>query len=287
MAITSGDSMNHLFKTAIEWMATGCNVQLSRYKECFVTARTGSDDILNLIQAVRPVVLDRPLIRLGPRGDGGYLVVDDLDGVAACFSPGVSTISGFEEALAVRGMRVFLADASVAGPAVNHPRFEFLKKYIGAISTADFVTMEDWVNASLPHDRSSDLLLQMDIEGYEYEALLSTPAPLLRRFRQIIVEFHHLEQLWSRPFFDIASRVFRKLTQYHSCVHIHPNNCCGDYDYAGIRVPRVAEFTFARNDRSRVISSVAELPNPLDHDNTALPHVRLHQAWYRSPDEST
>ena len=49
----------------------------------------------------------------GPDGDGGYLVPDDLEGIVACFSPGVSNVAGFEKDCALKGMKVFMADASV------------------------------------------------------------------------------------------------------------------------------------------------------------------------------
>jgi hypothetical protein len=107
-----------------------------------------------------------PLIRLGPDGDGGYLVPDDLAGINECFSPGVSGIAGFEEHCASRGMDVFLADASVDGPPVQHARFHFTPRYIGAFSGEHFLSLDDWVSSTAVPS-GNDLLLQMDIEGYE------------------------------------------------------------------------------------------------------------------------
>lgn len=43
----------------------------------------------------------KDLIRLGPNGDGGYLVPDDLTGIEACFSPGVCATSEFENTVLV------------------------------------------------------------------------------------------------------------------------------------------------------------------------------------------
>ena len=48
-----------------------------------------------------------------------------------------------------------------------------------------------------------DLLLQMDIDGDEYETLLSMPILLQKRFRIIVVEFHYLDYLFSEPIFGI------------------------------------------------------------------------------------
>ena len=51
------------------------------------------------------------LIRLGNDGDGGYLVPDDLNGIEACFSPGVAGNVNFEKALALDPTGAFVPDA--------------------------------------------------------------------------------------------------------------------------------------------------------------------------------
>ena len=53
------------------------------------------------------------LIRLGNEGDGGYLIPDDLNGIEACFSPGVADNVNFEKALAERKIPSYLLDKSI------------------------------------------------------------------------------------------------------------------------------------------------------------------------------
>src|SRR5260370_2178104 len=101
-------------------------------------------------------------------------------------------------------MRVFLADRTVAGPAESHPQFRFARKHVGPATSDDFMTMDDWVRRSLPDSRS-ELLLQMDIEGAEYETLLAMPDDMMRRFRIMVIEFPWLNHLWSKPCFKLAS----------------------------------------------------------------------------------
>ena len=162
-----------------------------------------TSEIKTLIASLHPIVgADRaaaPLIRLGPEGDGGYVVPDDLDGVTALFSPGVAFVSGFERDCADRGVAVFMADGSVERPATDHGRFTFTQKYIGRKSDTGFMTLSDWVEDSVP-DTDGELVLQMDIEGFEYEVLQSAPESLMRRFRMLVIEFHDLELMWSRSF---------------------------------------------------------------------------------------
>lgn len=255
-------------------------INLLSLVKAYPTSMTEKKDILSLIESLHPVSTDKNLIRLGPKGDGGYLVPEELQNIIACFSPGVERLSKFEKDCAEMGIECFLADKSVDKPSESHNLFHFTKKFIGAINNEDFITLEEWVASSLS-GRQGDLLLQMDIEGYEYETILSTSESLLNRFRIIIVEFHWLDMLWSKPFFLTASASFRKVLQTHTCVHIHPNNQRGVIKKNGIEIPKLAEFTFLRNDRITNRENARQFPHPLDADNVDNKSVILPYCWYR------
>ena len=173
-----------------------------------IVRRTHATDVDELIRSLHPVDSGAELIRLGPDGDGGYLLPDDLGDIEYCFSPGVSTEAGFEVDLAERGLQVFLADFSVDEPAELHPNFVFDKKYVGCLSNETFMSLDDWKDNKIP-GYEDDLLLQMDIEGGEFETLLSTSSKLLAQFRIMIIEFHYLQELFNKPFFLLSSRVLR------------------------------------------------------------------------------
>ena len=55
--------------------------------------------LLNFVKKLRPVKTKFNLIRIGGAKDGGYLLPADLDGIAACFSPGVADTANFETEL--------------------------------------------------------------------------------------------------------------------------------------------------------------------------------------------
>lgn len=242
--------------------------------------RTPVAELRALLTTLRPREPGIPLVRIGPETDGGYLVPDDLDGIRYAFSPGVSNESGFEAALADRGMQVFLADHSVDGPAVAHPRFVFDKRFVGCLTDERYITLDDWHSAKLGGDPAAELLLQMDIEGAEYETLLAASHALLAKFRIMVIELHWLPQLWNKPFFDVAARMFAKLLQTHAVVHIHPNNCCGSVKSAGLEIPRFAEFTWLRRDRFRATGFRTTFPHPLDRPNVAKKPLALPPCWY-------
>jgi len=239
--------------------------------------------ITQLIESLHPYQTQFDLIRLGPNGDGGYLVPNDLFGVEACFSPGVGMKSEFElQCIRDYGMKVFMADKSVDKPNIDitKSKYNFLKKFIGSTNNKDFITVDNWVKSNrLPG--GSELLLQMDIEGGEYNSIINMSDSLLSQFRIMIIEFHWLHFLWQPRFFDFAEIVFEKILQTHLCVHIHPNNCCGIDARLGIEIPKTAEFTFIRRDRVEIRKNQNRFPHKLDFDNTEKRHIPLPHSWYK------
>lgn len=256
---------------------------IANSKGFVVENRTKKEEITALIQKLHPFKTEKELIRLGPESDGGYLVPDDLEGIEACFSPGVDQVSGFEEDCSKLGMQLFLADKSVNQPnfKLDPNKFNFIKKYIGCSVDENYITMQNWVDSSNVSSKS-DLLLQMDIEGYEYFVLLNMSNELINRFRIIVIEFHSLQKIWNSEFYSLVSTAFNKLLQTHTCIHIHPNNCCGIDIQDGIEIPRVAEFTFIRNDRFTTKTPETSFPHPLDFDNLDKEHIALPKNWYSS-----
>lgn len=244
-----------------------------------ITRATSNNDLKGLIKKLRPVSTNYELIRVGPKGDGGYLLPNDLENIEALFSPGVGELSLFENDCTKYGMKIFLADKSVDGPSVENEMFVFEKKFIGASANDDFLTLDTWVNKSNLLE-SSDLMLQMDIEGYEYEALLSASNHLMNRFRIIVIEFHELNSLFSKGFFDKFSNVFDKILQNHECVHIHPNNCCKTVKKGDIEIPSVMEFTFIRKDRIKEKTFTRTFPHKLDVDLVKAEPLVLPKCWY-------
>lgn len=247
----------------------------------YPTLQTDKEKILSLIKKLYPIDSGIELIRFGPQSDGGYLLPDDLSGIKACFSPGVGNVSGFEHDCVKRGMKVFMADNTSDATSDEFQNFHFIKKHIGIINSEHFMTFESWVNTSL-EDINTDLLLQMDIEGSEYQVIINMSEKLLSRFRIIIIEFHYLNNLWCEPIYQFMSSAFEKILETHFCVHIHPNNYV-DVNYKnGIEIPYVMEFTFLRKDRIKSQKYANKFPHHLDYDNSQNQKVILPKCWYYS-----
>jgi len=222
------------------------------------------DQLQALLKSLHPVKTKYPLIRIGGNNDGGYLLPDDLSGVATCFSPGVDVTASFEIDLCKRGIGSHLADASVDGAPSSFTPLSFTKKYLDGINTDDYMTLEFWVRNKA---KEGDLILQMDIEGGEYTTILATPIDILRRFRIIAIEIHNAQAWFSPIAWGIVQTFFTKLLQDFHVVHNHPNNNCPFIEADGLLVPTVFELTLLRKDRATSEGYVTEFPHPLDQPN--------------------
>lgn len=231
------------------------------------------------MQKLRPLDCGIDLIRMGGCGDGGYLIPNDLEGIEYCFSPGVNLISEFEDQLADRHISSYLADYSVDSPPISRPELTFDKKFLGASDRDHFFTLATWKDKYLK-DYSGDLLLQMDIEGAEYEVILSTPDKLLDQFRIIVIEFHGLDRLFDSFAFSLLSPCFEKLLQSFQVVHIHPNNCARIIKNGDIEIPPIMEFTLINKRRVKHTAPRTNFPHQLDADNTNRKRVVLPRCWY-------
>lgn len=237
-------------------------------------AATGSE-ILSVLEQMRPCPSPYPMVRVGGNRDGAYLLPDDLQGIAACFSPGVSNRKLFEDELATRySIPSHLCDYSSAAKHLSTSLIEdmqtFERKWLDIAGTDNSVRLEDWVN-QYHEPNAGDLLLQMDIEGAEYRNLLDTPIETLARFRIVVVELHGLHKLRDA---GVLKQVFEPflahLGRMFTCIHAHPNNCCGQWKvpHSDVHVPRVMELTLIRNDRLAGTRTGAcfpvMIPHPLD-----------------------
>jgi Methyltransferase FkbM domain len=249
--------------------------------DIWIGKATPRDDVAALLARLRPHDSSRGLVRIGPAGDGGYLLPGDLDGVIACVSPGVSTESRFDLAIAERGIPVHMADASVDGPSLSHPLFHFSKAFLGPVTGGNTITITDYCAAIPGFAAGGDAILQMDIEGAEYAVLQSMEKALLDRFRIVILELHGVENLFHAFSFGLMRAAFDKLLASHAVVHIHPNNCCGIAHAQGLSIPRVLEMTLLRRDRATFSHNPARAyPHALDADcKPANPTVVLPACW--------
>jgi hypothetical protein len=231
---------------------------------------TPVDELMNLIDFLKPKATDIPLIRIGEIGDGGYLIPNDLVGIDFCLSPGSNKEWNFEKNLFdTYNIRSAIIDTLEKKPLDLYPQIQYTDSWLGVTNSRNFISMDSWMN-KINLKPGSDLLLQMDIEGAEYDILAALPTEILDRFRIIVVEFHYSYRLLNRDLFsEHYSKVFKRLKENHIVVHFHANNSCGDWVFRKQSLPIVFEITLIRKDRIKQVLGQSPVPHELDSDCVA------------------
>lgn len=245
--------------------------------------------------ALKPIHTGIQLIRIGGNQDGAYLCPNDLEGITKCISPGGSNRKLFEDDLWNNfGISSVIVDKSSSPEGFTtpmHPGQRLIQKWLVPFDTDKGICIQSLLNSSLVNS-TGDLLLQMDIEGAEYQNLASWSDEIFDRFRIVVIELHSLELImlpW-RKNSRLIRKAIKKLTLNHVCIHSHPNNCCGSFIVPGtsIEIPRVLECTFLRRDRLQGTnhkirsqeSHIGEFPHPLDVVNhPEKPNLVLNKIW--------
>jgi GT2 family glycosyltransferase/glycosyltransferase involved in cell wall biosynthesis len=217
--------------------------------------------ILKRLEPMRSV--ERQKIRIGKECDGGYVMLDDFDSITAAYSIGICDEVSWDLYMAERGIDVFQYDHTIDALPLQHARFHWSKKGLGAIATADLETLPGLLEMN-GHRGRSDLLLKCDIEGCEWEVLAALPAGCLRQFKQIVLEIHYLERLTEPDFSKVVERAVEVLTADHRVVHIHANNHRPYSIVGGVPLPSVLEITLVRAHDTRLEKTDEVFPSPLD-----------------------
>jgi hypothetical protein len=206
------------------------------------------------------------LIRVGSPNDGGYLFPANLvDKFDMCISFGIGDNFDFESELAANGKIIYGVDGSIKDPGKTDVFRNFTSLY--AASHSDDRSVE--INKFLQHLVSKDkaFILKIDVEGDEYEVINNITEDILKKPEIIIVEFHHLDSLYTPFGYKIISSVFKKVLKYFYIAHIHPNNISVVYGPKGARIPNNLEITFVNRRHESSISKIRSMPHEHDARN--------------------
>jgi hypothetical protein len=242
------------------------------------------DGLLRLLNKLSPSAHNIRTTRIGPKHDGGYILPTDLQGVRAVFSPGVGNTLGFEKYFADRGVPCFLADASVSPPVGASEKMKFESIFIGSGQGQGWKTLEAWVDSNVGKNEN-DLILQMDIEGGEYDVVNGTTLAYLERFRIIIIELHDLHAIRTSAGLDKVEALIDKLLLTHTLIHTHANNCEFPVQVQGVLVPPVIELTLVSKQRygidSKTTGSGSNVGKFLASNRNCWywPEVKLQRIW--------
>lgn len=194
--------------------------------------------------------------RFGEPHDGGYLMC--MDGLKehqlkAAYSFGVEHHDQWSEDVVKEfGVTVNQFDCTVDSSSCKGCKF--FKKCIvsqDGMHPGPRGKENDWNMAQALEQTSQanasdgSLLLKMDIEGSEWPVYATEQAETLKKFGQIIVEFHWIQKADKHA--EYLKAVQHILAAGFKVVHLHGNNYAGMYTVNTKTIPDVLEVTFAHS----------------------------------------
>jgi hypothetical protein len=182
-----------------------------------------------LFDTLRPLALRNcTLKRFGSANDGGYLLCENLIAdLGAAYSYGVGPNDDWGCEISTRyRVPVHQYDCfDPSRPVCKTGTFRFNAECIGdrreLINLRQFDSLPGHISAN--GDAGKRLLVKIDVEGAEWDALMATPDEVLERIDQLPMELHGVDE---RRFVKVVEKL--KRTFYLVNVHYNNHSCADD-----------------------------------------------------------
>jgi hypothetical protein len=253
--------------------------------------------IQNFFDTIRVYDVGLTKVRLGNKGDGGYVVLDEVcKNSSRLYSYGVGNDISFEEDFYHRysGNKIRLFDHTVDGINTNNKDFHFVQEGLSYKKLSHFNTLENHIrqfgDENVPHKN-----LKIDIEWNEWKVFEELSDKTLRSFDQIICEFHTIpvqykdshspyftefhKQVYAQInnlMFARYTKVMDKILNWYCIFHAHINNSLPLVEVNGLKIPSLVELSLVNRQsitmarlpaKSRFPQDGLDYPNKTDRDD--------------------
>jgi hypothetical protein len=218
--------------------------------------------------------------RVGQDYDGGYIMLDDFSSrkIDAAYSFGISNDVSWDEEIAELGIDTYMYDHTIEKLPKHNSRFHFFKEGVtGNPEEEGLETLSNLIGRN-GHETSENLILKMDIEGYEWSVFEETPSDVIGQFLQIVIELHGLDPSRSKADLSQVLSVLKKINQTHQSIHVHENGYCPISWLGELALPNLLEVTYIRRADyvDRLVQSTRTFPTEIDQPTFPwLPDVDL------------
>lgn len=206
--------------------------------------------------------------RIGCDFDGGYVMLDDFSNrkAEAAYSLGIDQDVSWDEAIAKRGIDVYMYDHTIERLPKGHPKFHYCKTGVTGYNKGRNLETLASIISNNNHAGYDNMILKMDIEGCEWDVFDETSSETIGRFSQIVVEFHGLSPDMSDTDFSRVKNVLCKINQTHQSIHVHANTGVSPTWIGGIVLPNMLEVTYVRRRDfgHRLVANQRQFPTEID-----------------------
>ena len=231
---------------------------------------SSTERILEISRYIQPrQVAWFDLVRIGGPGDGGYVMLDNLEAIEGALSLGVGSDVSWDLEISKKVPLIHLYDHTIEQLPSPIPRGIWFKE---KVVPANDVTGTSFDNAVGRLPDSNRLILKCDIEDSEWEILAECDSRTLDKFDQIVIEFHWITDKLLGFKYQLMLEVLEKLAQTHSVVNIHANNYGNVKIIGNCPVPEVIEISYVRTRsyQFELLSSTRKLNAPNNSQNPEI-----------------
>lgn len=206
---------------------------------------SSSTKIDQLISVLAPWKYRGEINRYGGIGDGSYIIPTDIvNRKSFLVSGGIGNNNNFEIQLARLGIKGFQIDNSINKPPKNHDNLNFISKTLGVLDGEEIISLKTLIN-NVPINKA--IIVKLDIEGGEIEALRNLPKNILQKITCLSMELHSIGSLHENTqILEMLNHL--KLSGFRS-IYLQANNGCLTYTMSGYLIPDNMEVTFVKKNR--------------------------------------
>lgn len=223
--------------------------------------------VYEVLKMLRPHDIDIRKVRIGGPWDGGYILADRLTSDQVVLSYGLGGEVSFDAEMAARGHQCYMFDHTIQGLGRTHPNFHFFREGVSGATEPEkscFTVQDHLERFKISGDR---LILKMDVEGAEWDAISRMPDAVISRFEQIAIEMHDFYHLAEPEFLEKAHAALARITRYFTLFHVHANNNNPMQTVSGFSIYNLLEFSFIKSDIVARKPSRTLYPTDLDNPN--------------------
>jgi len=155
-------------------------------------------------------VIGKNRILMGKKSDGCYVLLDDFKDIKIAYSFGISNMIQFDDALAKRGIDVYMYDHTINSLPYSDPKFHWSK--IGMCGNnnraENLKTLEDLMKEN-GHMSEKNMILKIDISGWEWDPLNELNEDILRQFKYIVIEYHFFESSKEELYYNVLKKIHK------------------------------------------------------------------------------
>ena len=166
-------------------------------------------------------VIGKNLTLVGRKRDGGYILLDEFENMKIAYSFGISHEIGFDKALADKNIDIYMYDHTIKSLPYKNSKFHWKKIGLSGNKNKNdkLKPLKDLLMEN-GHLNEKNMILKIDVEYSEWEALYDISEDILKHFKYILLEFH----FWKNETIYYYS-VLKKLLNNHQIFYIHCNGC--------------------------------------------------------------